>query len=486
MNSILCSKDSENIALITQNGTQISFAKLNADMQRLNSGLKPRSLIFIFGNNDYAVVRWYLTSLEYNHVVKLLPDNISSSEIYKLLDIYQPRYLLCNTKLFKNIPIPENFGMAKIENFKTTDSYSIEDYLILQNRNPQPILNESLAFLGSTSGSTGTPKLVRISKKNLISNAASIAKYQNLNTNERAIAHLPLSYSFGLSILNSHLYSGGSVVLSNDSLMVRKFWETLEIQKITSFSGVPYHYEMLMKLHFSRTKFHKIKTMYQAGGALSQELLKNLIAACKDKGIQFTVMYGQTEASPRISYVPPMRIAEKIGSIGIPIPGGRMWLRDEHGNEVLNIEGQGELMYEGANVCLGYASNSDDLARCDDFNGLLATGDLAHRDIEGFYYISGRLKRILKIYGNRISLDQIEGWLAGHGLSAVATGKDDNLLIYVENQSYDKTEKTELESNWQIQISKFCNVHFSAVRVLVISSIPRLSNGKVDYQCLTI
>lgn len=479
------SLDSQAIALITQNGLSISYGQLQVDMQRLNCGLQPRSLIFIIGNNDYTVVRWYLTSLQYNHVVMILPDTIQNSEVYKLLDIYQPRYLICSLQFSEHKQLPENFIPAKIDPICTSDSFSIEKYSIWQNQNPQPLLHESLAFLGSTSGSTGSPKLVRFSKKNLISNAASIANYQKLNSDERAIAHLPLSYSFGLSILNSHLYSGGSVALTNVSIMAREFWETIYNHKITSFSGVPYHYEMLMKLRFSRIEFHEIRTMYQAGGALSQELLKNLIRSCEDKGIQFMVMYGQTEASPRISFVPPKRLGAKIGSVGIPIPGGHMWLRDETGNPVLNMEGYGELMYEGENVCLGYANEPDDLARSDDLHGVLATGDLAHRDIDGFYYISGRLKRILKIYGNRISLDQIEKWLAGQGISAVATGKDDELLVYLEHETYDETTKAEMQSNWRLLISKFCNVHFSAIRILVISSIPRLHNGKVDYQCLT-
>ena len=238
MKSILHSTHSHNTALITQNGKNISYNQLHSDMQRLNSALKARSLIFIFGNNDYAVVRWYLTSLEYNHVVKLLPDTISINELYKLLEIYQPRYLLCNTRLLENISFPKNFSFAQIENLKAADYYSNESYSILQNKNEQPILNESLAFLGSTSGSTGTPKLVRLSKNNLISNAASIANYQNLNSDERAIAHLPLSYSFGLSILNSHLYAGGSVVLSNDGLIARKFWETIDINYTERISSI--------------------------------------------------------------------------------------------------------------------------------------------------------------------------------------------------------------------------------------------------------
>ncbi len=513
MASLLHPAATTQIALITPHGNAVSYDALRADARQSNTLLQARSLLFLVGYNDYALVRWYVTAFEYGHVVLLLPPDIATSELGKLIDLYQPRYFICAANVAERFSPPARFqpvwsGARELalepneDALLATSSTSIPKtaapYQAWQNEYPQPELYPELAFLSSTSGSTGSPKLVRLSQQNLISNATSIANYLHLNASERAIAHLPLSYSFGLSILNSHLIAGSSVVLCNAGIMEREFWQAVENHGVTSFSGVPYHYEMLFKLRFARLKTYQIRTMTQAGGPLALPLLQQLLPTCQEKQIRFVVMYGQTEASPRITYVPPERLAEKLGSIGIAIPGGQLWLRNEHGERVMSAEGQGELMYEGRNVGLGYATQAQHLADGDDFNGVLATGDLACRDTEGFYFITGRLKRFLKLFGNRISLDQVEQWLALQGVTAVATGTDDALIVYLVDERHfeaatlarstddnNEIDTTAWLANWRIAIADFCHVHFSAIRVQSLSEIPRLPNGKVDYNCLT-
>lgn len=465
-------------AVITSDGQCVTYQMLRHDIAQAAALLQPRSLLFIVGHNDYAVVRWYLAALEYGHVVMLLPADLADSQLHNLLQLYQPRYLLAPSS--RSMQLPPQFQPCPLDWHDQGAPYQS-----WQNQQAQPPLHPDLAFLTSTSGSTGAPKLVRMSKANLVSNANAIATYLQLGPHERAIAHLPLSYSFGLSILNSHLAAGGSVVLTNASLMAREFWHAVETQQVTSFSGVPYHYEMLLKLRLARMKLHQIRTMTQAGGALALPLLQQLQPICADKQIRLVVMYGQTEASPRISYVPSERLADKLGSIGVAIPGGQLWLRDAQGQVLQGADVEGELMYQGDNVCLGYAQCADDLARGDDNQQLLATGDVARRDADGFYYITGRLKRFLKIFGNRISLDQVEQLLAETGVMAVCTGVDDALTVHWQTaEARDTGDTSAADSALQQQVAAWCGVHFSAVRVRRIPQIPRLANGKVDYQCL--
>lgn len=501
MTSLLFAHADAQLAVITADGAAahgISYQRLRHDIASANARLQPRSLLFIVGHNDYAVVRWYLAALEYGHVVMLLPADIASEQLQHLLALYQPRYLLVTPT--RQLTLPSNWQACALDAAEpaTEPGTGAAPYQSWQNSLPQPALHPDLALLTSTSGSTGAPKLVRMSKANLVSNASAIARYLQLGPHERAIAHLPLSYSFGLSILNSHLYAGGSVVLTNASLMAREFWHAVEQQQVTSFSGVPYHYEMLLKLRFARMKFHQIRTMTQAGGALAVPLLQQLLPACQEKQIRLVVMYGQTEASPRISYVPSERLADKLGSIGVAIPDGELWLRDASGQRIDQAEVEGELMYQGANVCLGYAQCAADLARGDDLQHVLATGDLARRDADGFYFITGRLKRFLKIFGNRISLDQLEQLLANDGITAVCTGVDDALTVHWQTAAANSDEVNSDEVNssdahasdaaasaLQHQVAALCGVHFSAIRVRRIAQIPRFANGKVDYQCLT-
>ena len=197
----------------------------------------------------------------------------------------------------------------------------------------EPALHPDLALLLTTSGSTGSPKLVRLTTRNLLSNASRIAEYLGLNTGERAVQSLPMHYSYGLSVLNSHLVAGGTVVLTPHSFMRPEFWRDADQERATSFAGVPYMYETLHRLRFDPARHPTLRTYTQAGGALRRDLIAHFHARVTEAGARLVVMYGQTEATARISYVPPERLGEKIGSIGMPIPGGRLRLEPLEGLE---------------------------------------------------------------------------------------------------------------------------------------------------------
>ncbi|MGI6765779.1 MAG: AMP-binding protein [Lentihominibacter sp.] len=333
-------------------------------------------------------------------------------------------------------------------------------------------LHPDLALLLSTSGSTGDRKLVRLSYENLQSNCDSIVEYLELTAGERPVTTLPMEYTYGLSIIHSHVAVGATIIMTNYTLFNREFWDLLEKHHVTSLAGVPYTYEMLKRMRLTQMDLPHLKTLTQAGGHLKEEMQRELASWAAETGRRFFIMYGQTEATARMSYIPPSRCLEKIGSIGIPIPGGRIELAED-----------GEIIYYGPNVSMGYATCRQDLARGDDNRGRLETGDVAYADSEGYLYIKGRKKRFVKIYGKRFSLDKIQSELQKEYESndIVCTGNDES-GIRVWTTSTDAAGEPDViaalfEKKWGIK-EKMVTVSF-------VNEIPRNASGKVLYKELT-
>jgi acyl-CoA synthetase (AMP-forming)/AMP-acid ligase II len=333
-------------------------------------------------------------------------------------------------------------------------------------------LYDELALLLTTSGSTGSPKLDRQSYGNIASNTGSIIEYLGIKPGDRAITTLPMSYTYGLSIITTHLCAGASLILTDKTLMDREFWNALKTHRATTFGGVPYTYEMLKKLRFGRMDLPHLRYLTQAGGKLSPDLCAEFVEICGRKGMEFIVMYGQAEATARMSYLPWERARSKPGRIGIAIPGGEFWLAGGDGNRVTVPGVVGELIYRGKNVTLGYSESRLDLCRGDERGGVLETGDMAYFDEDGFYYIAGRKKRFLKLYGNRVNLDEVEGILKRAGFDCAVAGTDDNMRIYTAEDKADDIRQYVLRGT---------NVHPSGFAVVRIAEIPRNSSGKVLY-----
>jgi acyl-coenzyme A synthetase/AMP-(fatty) acid ligase len=214
-----------------------------------------------------------------------------------------------------------------------------------------------------------------------------------------------------------------------------------------------------------------LRYITQAGGKLSPDLCAEFIEIAERKGMEFIIMYGQTEASPRMGYLPWKSAKSRPGSIGIAIPGGEFWIEGDGKNRVTEPGVAGELIYRGKNVTLGYAENRFDLARGDERNGVLETGDMAYFDSDGFYYITGRKKRFLKIFGSRVNLDEVEGLLRKTGFDCACGGADDAMKIYV-------TKGADILRKHVIEHTAINPAGFS---VTTVSAIPRNSSGKVLY-----
>jgi long-chain acyl-CoA synthetase len=337
-----------------------------------------------------------------------------------------------------------------------------------------PAAHPDLALLLSTSGSTGSPKLVRLSLAALQANAVSIAKYLDISADERAITTLPIHYSFGMSVLNSHLEQGAALLLTNEGVTSKAFWDFFKAAEATSLSGVPTTFTLLRQLRFERMALPSLRTLTQAGGRLGEEHVAYFGQLARARGQRFFVMYGQTEAGPRMAYVPPERVLDKPGAIGIAIPGGRLDLVADDGGVIEGAGIVGELRYAGPNVMMGYAETPAELALPDLQHGVLQTGDLAERDVDGYFHVRGRRKRFIKVFGNRIGLDEVEAQLRAQGYDVAATGRDDLLLVALRGTA-------EEAAALATQVPAMYRLHHSAVRVMPVAAFPLSSAGKVRY-----
>ena len=440
------SRFGKNIALIDcDTGRNINYQDLDTTSDELAKQFnQQKELVFIEIKNNIQSVINYLACLKANKVIYLLGD-LKDANTKELIKQYKPN-LIIN-------------GQGEIQRFSETAH----------------TLHEQLILLLSTSGTTGTAKFVKLSAINLHSNAASIAEYLNLSECDIALAHLKLHYSYGLSILHSHLCVGATTAFSDKSILDEEFWEHLHTYSATSFAGVPYTFEALLKTNFDLQKYPSLRYITQAGGKLEAPLVKQYVQYSAENNVDFFVMYGQTEAAPRISYLPPELAMEFPGAIGRAIPNGKLFLLDENGEEISALDTPGELAYQGDNVMMGYAQTSADL-ESDETPELLLTGDIACRTKHDLFYVVGRRKRFVKLFGLRVNLDEVQSFV--HSLyphSAVA-GNDTNISVALEKVKHidEKKLKKLLSVQYAIPEDNF--------KVKIFDKLPLLTSGKYDYK----
>ena len=435
------------LALLVNRDTTVTYRDLarmaDAFVDRLPAGSQ---LIALQACNAVEAIVAYLGCLRHCHPVILLgPESLNDGRI---VETYRPNFL-----------------------------YLFEDgewRLIHLTAEPAACTGE-LAVLLSTSGTTGAPKLVKLSHTNIDSNARAIARYLELSSNERAITTLSFYYSYGMAVVNSHLSVGARIVLTQESLVSDGFWELFHANEVTSLALVPYQFEFLTKIGFKDMSLPSLHYITQAGGRLAADKIREYAQLSQTQGWRLFIMYGQTEASPRISYIPPADLLENLDAIGRPVPGGEIVLLNDSGGEIDAANEIGELVYRGPNVMLGYAENRGDLATPRDVTEL-RTGDLAVRKANGYFKIVGRLKRFIKLYGLRINLDDVEIFLTGQGHRVYCSGTDELLVVFHVDGVDEAAIAATLNAKYNIQKSHI------AFRQL--PEIPLMPTGKVDYRKL--
>jgi acyl-CoA synthetase (AMP-forming)/AMP-acid ligase II/peptidoglycan/LPS O-acetylase OafA/YrhL len=442
----------QHTALITDDG-DLSYDDLRERIAARRDELgATRRLVLIEASTALEPVVTYLASLEAGHPVLLVEPTVQTSDGGPASD-FEPRINRADALIDRFDPDV----IARVDN----------DQWMLHEARPgtRHELHPDLALLASTSGSTGSPKVVRLSRENVLSNASAISKYLELGAHDRAMTTLPLHYCYGLSVLNSHLVAGASVRLTSRSVVEAELWDDFEAVQATSFAGVPYTFEMLEKTEFLSRELPSLRYVTQAGGRLDPERARKFIQLGRHRGFDFITMYGQTEATARMAYVPSGLAETAVGTIGVPIPGGQFHIDSPPSSDV------GELVYTGPNVMMGYGHRSQDLALGASTTEL-RTGDLARQRDDGLYEIVGRSNRLAKIYGLRIDLDHVEQQLDTVGLSVKAVSSAERLTLFVTTERECAPVADYAISQWGLPAH--------SVEVHAVAEFPRTPSGKTD------
>ena len=435
-------KFKKNKALILENGRSFTYKNLITNSLKISRMLDTnKRLVFLLGQNNFETIIGYISLVNQGFAVALLDHRINDTFLKRLVSKYNPKYIFCEKGKL-------NRGFSNILNFKS--------YVLMQNtKSIDYNIDKDLMLLMSTSGSTGSPKLVKQSYQNILINSQSIIKYLKIKSQDITITTLPISYVYGLSVINTHLLSGAQIVLTNRSMVESNFWKSIKKFKVNNFSGVPYNYSMIEKILKSKVP-PSLKYSTQAGGKMNHLLIENIIKIYKKNKIKFFQMYGAAEATSRMSYLDWKHADKKIGSIGKAIPGGRFFLKNEKGQKIKKSFLKGELFYQGKNVFMGYAKNTKDLSLPDTKDGILKTGDVAYFDKKGFYYIVGRKNRYCKIYGVRVDLSELEKILLEQGIDTVMKeGGENKIVVYTKNIIKTKKKIKQLSTLTSINLNVF-------------------------------
>jgi len=435
----------DRLAVVAPGGGRLTYAELADRVDAVVTALgTTRRLVVVPAANELDPLVTYLAALSGGHPVLLTATDARAD---RLIDRYDPDVVLSR----------------------------VGDGWIMTERRAGSVhtLHPDLAVLLSTSGSTGSAKLVRLSAANLQANAESIAGYLGITSTDRAMASLPMHYCYGLSVINSNLLRGAAVVLTDASVVDTRFWELARAEGVTSLHGVPHTFELLRRLGTHRLRLPSLRYVTQAGGAMPADQVRDLAELGRVAGWRLFVMYGQTEATARMAYLPPELAATHPHTIGVPIPGGSFDILPSA------VPGQGELVYRGPNVMLGYARSVADLSLGRTVHEL-RTGDLARRTPEGLYQVVGRVAQFVKILGLRIDLREAERRLSDLGHTVTCAGSDDRLVIAVS--PVESTDST--LSQLTTVACRGLGLPASHLRVITIAETPRLTNGKIDYPAL--
>lgn len=424
----------------------------------LGRHLLPHEMVVVLSTNTVGALAGLLACWEKGAVPFLLGASTHPDFVRRWIDRYDPAFLW----------LPHSHAGA----YGGKHLHTSMNYSLVRRPSEGVTVHPDLSLLVPTSGSTGDPKLVRHSDANLLSSARNVARMFELGQSDRPIASLPLHFTMGLSVVTSHLHAGATLLLTRSTVAEARFWTFIKELRATSFTGVPYSFEMLHRLRFSEMDLPELRVLSNGGGRLRDSLFREFVGQARRSGRRFFATYGQTEGSGRMSCLLPDHAGERIGSIGQAIPEGSFTLVNECGEVQPAPAAEGELIYRGPNVTLGYADEKADLCKGDEFGGVLRTGDLARRDSDGFYYILGRRSRFLKLYGIRVGLDAIENLVEeGFPVSCRADGDDSTLRVVIDSNDLREAVRNEI-------VEKTGLFH-GAVTVEYHSSLPRNEAGKL-------
>ncbi|MEA3124741.1 MAG: hypothetical protein QOD67_1760 [Caballeronia sp.] len=441
-------------------------SELAARIQSVENELHamPPGLLLLSAPWTVDTVCRYLAAFRQGRALALLDPGIELDTLTELITRFEPAGLWQ-----PEIEAPAPAGYRRVDHgwIRQTDA---------------AVVHPDLALLLTTSGSTGAARMVRLSREGVLANAQAIVRALDITDAEIAPTSLPFYLGYGLSVLNSHLMAGATVVVNAHPVIGADFWACMDTYGATSFAAVSHTYELLARLRWTPLAHPSLRTMTQSGSRMRPELIAQLADDIGRSGGRFYLMYGQTEATARMAVLPAHRIAEKSTSVGLAVPGGGLSIHIESGEETCRPDVPGEVIYRGPSVMMGYADTAADLARGDDHGGVLHTGDIGRFDKEGFLYLEGRLKRIAKLFGQRINLDAVERLAAeagAEGATIAVSRNDEAIVLWCEGEA--ETVRLEWLSR---SVAERLGVNRHGVLARSIDRLPLLRNGKIDYRSL--
>ncbi len=439
----------EKYAIISQDGRNITYSEVKWFCAVVSSLINKKKLILVRCKISPQTILMYVAALKCYMPVMMVENERDSS---KVIEDYIPEYIWQEAK--------ERYS----DDFEIIWDYC--DYVLLKRKNSFSYeIHDDLALLLSTSGSTGSSKFVRISYRNIECNTKAIVEALQIKKDDVAMVMLPLSYTYGLSVINTYLYMGATLLVPSVPMIHKEFWDFFIRHGGNVISGVPYSFEIIKRLGIFKKGLSSLRLVTSSGGKLSYELEKYMLDIARRNGFHFASMYGQTEATARISCHFLDENPQKIGSVGKTIVGVNANLHDD------------EIVCTSSSVALGYAQNYRDLTKGDEWNGILRTGDIGEIDKDGYIYIKGRLKRIAKINGHRMSLDELENFCFSKvKCPCMIVEKDDIINIYLEGQVNSKVEEDVLKL-----LVTFTGFHKNYFQIHFVELLPRNKNGKLLY-----
>ena len=451
------------LAAIDSNGDKLTYASIAQLSQQISAIIPQRTLCFLLVENNVGGIVWTMSMLESRQLVPLILNVKTEVGLYQqLLDTYQPTYICAPTHhFFEGQVIDTQFGYTLT---KVSDNICS--------------IHSDLSHLLPTSGSTGSPKLVRHKYENIEAAGLNISTFFELKETDRPLMVLPLYYTMGLSMIFSHLRVGATILITGLSMTDINFWKFIKEQQATSFTGVPYSFQILNLMRFFRMDLPHLELLTQGGGKMPTNLNIKFAEYCRDTNKRWIATYGQSECTARMAYLPAKWALDKVGSIGIAVPNGELSLIDAEGNLITTPHIEGEMCYRGKNVTMGYASKQADLALGDERNGYIRTGDLAYFDEDGCYYIVGRMGRFLKLFGMRVGLDECEQIVQTEcGIECACVGTDEKMIVYITNADKQNEVKDILVQKTHIVATSF--------EIRIIDEIPKNEAGKKLYSKLS-
>jgi acyl-CoA synthetase (AMP-forming)/AMP-acid ligase II len=439
----------ERPAVVTPAGS-LTYAELAGRVTAAREGLgRTRRLVLVEAENHLDCLVAYLGALAGNHAVLLVPGAAPGGS-RALVERYDPDVVAG--------PGPGGWSVRE------------------RRPGSRHLLHHDLALLLGTSGSAGSPKLVRLSRENLTSNAEAIAAILGIADDDRAITSLPVSYCYGLSVVHSHLQRGASLVLTGLSVLDDGFWDLVARHGVTALAGVPHTFDLLDRIGWRAMDLPSLRLVTQAGGRLAPDRVRRYAELGAARGWDFVVMYGQTEATARMAFLPPALAASRPAAVGVPVPGGSFRIEPDGtppADGAPSAAPVGEIVYTGPNVMLGYAETPADLALGRTVTEL-RTGDLGLIAPDGLLEITGRRSAITKLFGIRVDLERLDADLAAQGVRACSTGTDEHLDVALAGCGRPDQVRADLAR--QLGLPAF------AIRVAELAEIPRLPSGKPDRQ----